>query len=77
MTDAISAARLGPGRYTLGGESVTIGDDLVAWAADRSHFVGSTATMPRMATLLREQLGLSTGEIQNLLCRNPRKVLGR
>jgi N-acetylglucosamine-6-phosphate deacetylase len=77
VTDAISAARLGPGRYTLGGESVTIGDDLVAWSADHSHFVGSTTTMPRMAALLRQQLHLSDEEIENLVCRNPRKVLGR
>jgi N-acetylglucosamine-6-phosphate deacetylase len=77
VTDAISAARLGPGRYTLSGESVAIGDDLVAWSADHSHFVGSTATMPRMVVLLGQQLHLSDGEIENLICRNPRRVLGR
>jgi N-acetylglucosamine-6-phosphate deacetylase len=77
VTDAISAARLGPGRYTLGEEAITIGDDLVAWAADRSHFVGSTATMPRMVALLRESLRLSDDEIENLVARNPRKALGR
>ncbi len=77
VTDAISAARLGPGTYTLGGQSITVGDDLVAWAADHSHFAGSTATMPRMVALLRDQLHLPDDEIEKLVSRNPRKALGQ
>ena len=46
VSDAIAAARLGPGRYTLGEQSVNVGADLVARSAEGSHFVGSTATMP-------------------------------
>lgn len=38
VTDAISAARLGPGRYPLGSQSVEIGEDLIARSADGSHF---------------------------------------
>lgn len=76
VTDAISAARLGPGRYGLGSQSVQIGEDLIARSPDGSHFVGSTATMPRMIAILRETLRLSDGEIQRLACDNPRAVLG-
>jgi N-acetylglucosamine-6-phosphate deacetylase len=76
VTDAISAARLGPGRYTLSGQVVDIGEDLAAWAPDHTHFVGSTATMPRMASLLRNQLKLSDETIKKLVCGNPRKALG-
>ena len=76
VSDAIAAASLGPGRYTLGGQSVDVGADLVARSADGSHFIGSTATMPRMAALLGEQLGLSNDDIQSLLLHNPRRVLG-
>lgn len=75
VTDAISAARLGPGRYTLSGQSVDIGEDLAAWAPDHSHFVGSAATMPRMAALLRERLRLPDEVIERLLVRNPRRAL--
>jgi N-acetylglucosamine-6-phosphate deacetylase len=75
VTDAIAAARLGPGRYTLGGQSVDVGDDLVCRSANGSHFVGSTATMPRMVTLLREQLHLSDSDIQTLVIDNPRRLL--
>jgi N-acetylglucosamine-6-phosphate deacetylase len=77
VTDAISAARLGPGRYSIGSRSVQIGADLVARSPDGSYLFGSTATMPRMAALLGEQLGLSPGEIQQLLVDNPRAVLAR
>jgi len=76
VTDAIAAARLGPGRYTLGSQTVDIGDDLVARSADRSHLVGSTATMPRMAALLAE-MGFSADEISMLTCKNPRRLLGQ
>ncbi|MGD9126173.1 MAG: N-acetylglucosamine-6-phosphate deacetylase [Planctomycetia bacterium] len=77
VTDAIAAARLGPGRYTLGGQTVDIGDDGIAYSADRSHFVGSTATMPKMIALLRDQLDLSADQINRLVSRNPSRVLGR
>jgi N-acetylglucosamine-6-phosphate deacetylase len=76
VTDAISAARLGPGRYSLGSRSIEIGEDLVARSPDGSHLLGSTATMPWMASLLRETLGLSDRESQQLLCDNPARLLG-
>ena len=76
VTDAISAAGLGPGRHTLGAQTVEIGEDLIAWAPGRAHFVGSTATMPRMVAGLRGQLGLSEGQIEQLVSHNPRRVLG-
>jgi N-acetylglucosamine-6-phosphate deacetylase len=75
VTDAMSAARLGPGRYTLGPQTVEIGADGAARSADGSHFVGSTATMPRMAELLREDVGLAEDEVRRLLSDNPRRLL--
>ena len=76
VTDAISAARLGPGRYALGSQFIEIGEDLIARsAADPSCFAGSTATMPRMAAVLRDALGLSEPEIHRLIVDNPRAVL--
>lgn len=76
VTDAISAAGLGPGTYTLGEHRIEIGDDLVPWSADRSHFVGSATTMPRMQENLRST-GLTATEIDWLLKSGPRAILSR
>lgn len=77
ITAAISAARLGPGRYRVGPEQIDVGEDLVARIPDSQLLAGSTATMPRMAALLRERLGLSDGDIQQLVWDNPRRMLGQ
>jgi N-acetylglucosamine-6-phosphate deacetylase len=76
VTDAISAARLGPGDYTLAGWDIKIGEDLVARSPDGSHFVGSTVTVPRILRNGQEQLGLSQPDLQMLLDTNPRKAVG-
>jgi N-acetylglucosamine-6-phosphate deacetylase len=77
VTDAISAAGCGPGRYCVGSQTVQIGDDLVVRAEDGSHLVGSTATMPKMAAVLRREVGLAEEEIRRLLADNPRRLLER
>lgn len=76
VTDAISAARLGPGRYTLAGWDIVIGDDLVARSPDGSHFVGSTVTIPRITTHGQQDLGLSKADLARVLDENPRKAVG-
>ena len=75
VTDAISAARLGPGHYAIGGRPIEVGEDLVAHLPGSPLLMGSTATMPRMVTLLREKIGLSDDEIQRLVSHNPYHVL--
>ena len=76
VTDAMAAARLGTGLFTLGSQTVNIGADLVARSPDGMHLMGSTATMPRMADLLRRELQLSESQIEKLTWRNPRRLLG-
>lgn len=76
VTDAISAARLGPGRYSLAGWDLNIGEDLVARSPDGTHFVGSTVTVPRIIANGRNELGLTEGELTQLLDTNPRKAMG-
>jgi N-acetylglucosamine-6-phosphate deacetylase len=76
VTDAISAARLGPGSYTLAGWDILIGEDLVARSPDGSHFVGSTVTVPRILANGAEHLGLSPAELRLVLDQNPRRALG-
>ena len=75
VTDAISAARAGPGNYTLAGWNVEIGEDMVARSPDGSHFVGSTATMPGVAVVLRD-MGLDESEIAGLCRERPRRAIG-
>jgi N-acetylglucosamine-6-phosphate deacetylase len=76
VTDAISAARLGPGTYTLAGWDIVIGDDLVARSPDGSHFVGSTVTVPRIIQHARTDLGMDDTTISTLLDGNPRRAMG-
>ena len=75
VTDAISAAGLGPGRHRLGAQTIDIGEDLVAWSPDHTHFMGSTATMPRMVAGMRDALGLSPQQIEQLIVHNPLRIL--
>ncbi|MFP6866770.1 MAG: N-acetylglucosamine-6-phosphate deacetylase [Roseibacillus sp.] len=75
VTDAISAARAGPGKYSLAGWDLEIGDDLVARSPDGSHFVGSTATMPMVEGVLRE-MGLGEEEVRGLTWERPRRAVG-
>jgi len=77
VTDAISAARLGPGRYALGGRQIQIGEDLIAHLPNSPLLMGSTVTMPRMVAVLREKLRLSNDEVQQLVSDNPRRVLNQ
>lgn len=75
VTDAISAARLGPGNYTLAGWDIVIGDDLVARSPDGSHFVGSTVTVPRIMSHGQQDLGMSKAQLAKVLDENPRKAI--
>lgn len=75
VTDAISAAGLGPGRYTLGNHTLDIGGDLIAWAPDKSHFVGSTATVDRIRSIA-SGIGLSPEDIRRITAVNPAKAMG-
>ena len=76
VTDAISAAGLGPGRYQLAGQVVEVDAAGAAWSADRSHFAGSAATMPKMARLLSEQMGLDAALVRRWTRDNPKRLLG-
>ncbi len=76
VTDAISASRLGPGRFTLAGWDILIGEDLVARSPDGSHFVGSTVTWPRIQENNAKHIGLTQEELMRVSIENPRKALG-
>ncbi len=75
VTDAISAAGLGPGRYKLGLQSVEVDTEGATWSADRSHLVGSAVTMPAMSARAQAALGLTADQIERLVAGNPRELL--
>jgi N-acetylglucosamine-6-phosphate deacetylase len=76
VSDGIAAAGLGPGRYRLGRWELDIGEDMVAWAPDRSHLVGSAATMAQAAANLERALHLSAADVRRLTFENPGQVIG-
>ena len=76
VSDAMPAAGLGPGRYSFGRWNLDVGEDLAAWAPDRSHLVGSAVTMKRSAENLAASVGLSTAEVARVTSANPRTLLG-
>lgn len=71
VTDAISAARMGPGKYTIGKWRINIGTDGTAMAPDRSHLIGSTLTVPQIIENLGDSVGLESTQIQAMLYTNP------
>ena len=75
VTDAISAAGQGPGTFSLGDQTVAVGDDGVVWSADRTHFVGSAGTMPQARNALRQHLCLDDTTLDKLLIHNPQRLL--
>ncbi len=74
VTDAIAAAGLGPGTYTLGRQRVTVDTDRVVWSEDRTHFVGSASTMAQCAGVLCTA-GFRDDETDALVRRNPAAIV--
>ena len=77
VTDAMAAAGLGPGRYTVGRWDLLVGADLAARAPDGSHLVGSAMTLQQSVENLVQQVGLQPAEAVRLVRRNPRQALER
>lgn len=75
VSDAISAAGLGPGDYRLGNQTVHVDQAGACWAADRIHFAGSAATLPQMHQVLLS-IGATEAQIDRWLKTNPSRLLG-
>ena len=76
VTDAISAAGLGPGRYELSDQVVEVDEDGAAWAACRTHFAGCASTFPQMVQVLQDQVNVSEQQIDQWMRINPGRLLG-
>ncbi|MCA9260595.1 MAG: N-acetylglucosamine-6-phosphate deacetylase [Planctomycetales bacterium] len=75
VTDAVAAAGMGPGSFTLAGQAVEVDESLATWSADKSHLVGSAVTMPRAWRNLQEGAGLSPRDAAALTSVNPLRAL--
>lgn len=75
VSDATAAGGMGPGRFSLAGQDVIVTAEGAAWAADRSHLVGSTASMAHVRGVLRDAVGLSVAEIEQVTATNPARAL--
>jgi N-acetylglucosamine-6-phosphate deacetylase len=76
VSDAISAAGLGPGEYSLAGQRVIVDVNLATWSADRSHLMGAAATISWAHKNLQCHLGFSEDQALRLTAMNPRTAIG-
>lgn len=75
VSDAISAAGLGPGRFALGNQTVEVDEAGAAWSEDRTHFAGSAATLEKMRNVLARQLSVPADQFARWTGENPRRLL--
>ena len=75
VTDAISAAGLGPGVYRFAHQTVEVDEDRSAWAPGREHYAGCATTMPEMVDVLQTQLGIEPERSIRWMRDNPRRLL--
>ncbi len=75
VTDAISAAGLGPGRYELSDQIVEVDENGAAWAACRTHFAGCATTMPEMVEILKRDIRATAAQIKCWTVDNPARLL--
>ena len=75
ITDAISAAGLGPGMYRFAHQTVEVDEDRSAWAPGRKHYAGCATTMPQMVEVLETQLGIAPTTSIRWMRDNPRRLL--
>jgi N-acetylglucosamine-6-phosphate deacetylase len=75
VSDAISAAGLGPGRYELSDQIVEVDENGAAWSADRKHFAGCATTLPEMVTILRDKLDIDPSDSIRWMTTNPARLL--
>lgn len=75
VSDAISAAGLGPGTYALAGQNVHVDEDGAAWAECRTHFAGCATSVQAMAKKLRQELKVDDTRIRAWTQSNPARLL--
>lgn len=76
VSDAISAAGLGPGEFKLGGRVARVDDRGATWDASGGHLVGAATLLPEAMSARVTAGDLSADEARMLSDENPRRLLG-
>ena len=76
VSDAVTAAGLGPGRFTLGAWELEVGADLACRAPGGDHLVGSACPLGEAKRRLVADGGFSGAEAATLCEGNPRRFIG-
>jgi N-acetylglucosamine-6-phosphate deacetylase len=89
VTDSMSAAGLGPGKYNVGGLDVVVESDIpeefeipiqdknyVAKLSDRNSFASSVSTMDQLVRNMLKFVGLNVCQAVKLVTYNPAKMQG-
>lgn len=75
VSDAISAAGLGPGQFRISDQTVYVDDDGAAWAECRTHYAGCATPLKQMASWMKSDLGIAESQIQQWFQTNPSRLL--
>ncbi|NNJ25611.1 N-acetylglucosamine-6-phosphate deacetylase [Alienimonas chondri] len=75
VSDAVTAAGLGPGRFTLGAWELEVGEDLACRAPGGEHLVGSACPLSVAFQRLCDACGFTQQDATALTSRNPRAFL--
>lgn len=75
VSDALTAASLGPGRYHFSRFEVIVDEKMAAWTPDSSYLIGSAITMKKSFENLQEHLGLTEQQALQLTVHNPKKII--
>ena len=76
VSDAVTAAGLGPGRFTLGRWELEVGEDLACRAPGGGHLVGSACPLRTAFDRLQSECGFTRAEATALTGDNPRRFVG-
>ncbi|QDT16914.1 N-acetylglucosamine-6-phosphate deacetylase [Alienimonas californiensis] len=76
VSDAVTAAGLGPGRFTLGAWELEVGEDLACRAPGGEHLVGSACPLSIAFERLQSACGFTRTEATSLTSAHPRAFLG-
>ncbi len=75
VSDAISAAGLGPGEFRISDQTVYVDQHGAAWAECRTHYAGCATPLLKMASWMKSDLGISDRQIGQWFCDNPSRLL--
>lgn len=75
VSDAISAAGMPPGEYSIGGQKAIVHADGRTSSSTHGYLVGSATLQPRMESLLRDRFAFDTATLEDLFYNNAKSLL--